>query len=466
MEYNTIIPSKIPCNDLPATSKVKKLYSFVFFLYSQCMEKNRVKGCYDRYPAAKEQWQQPAIWKVVNRAIEKITTLYGFSEVVTPSFEYTEVFTRSSGEESDIVSKEMYTFADKKGRLLSLRPELTAPTIRAYIENGGMNEKLSKLFYNGSCYRYDRQQKGRYRQFHQFGVEVIGLKDPFIDIEVISMLVHFFEMLGITKTTLLINSIGSKNCRKLYEKELVAYFCKHMDHLSEDSKRRLSTNPLRILDSKDPADIKIKEGCPNILDFIGAAEKEHFATVLEGLDRLGINYTVDKNLVRGLDYYTDTVFELVRADFTSGQNSLGGGGRYDGLVKALGGKDLPGVGFGLGLERTIQYLLDENVTFPEETPPQYYFIPLNAECKMILASFVNSCRKASIIAEIDPEYSVKNGLKNANDKKAQYAIILGPDEFKQGVCKVKNLSQRTESTYPIKNLHTFLIDGSNQPTLT
>ncbi len=420
------------------------------------MEKNRVKGCYDRYPNAKERWQQPQIWKIVDQVIEKITSLYGFKEVVTPSFEYTEVFTRSSGELSDIVSKEMYTFEDKKGRSLSLRPELTAPTIRAYIENGGMNEKLSKLFYKGSCYRYDRQQKGRYRQFHQFGVEVIGQKDPFIDIEVISMLDHFFDMLGITKTTLLINSIGSKDCRVRYSKELVSYFSKHIHHLSEDSIRRLESNPLRILDSKDPTDIEIKANCPNILDFIGIEEKKHFTTVLEGLDSLGICYKVDKHLVRGLDYYTDTVFELVRSDYTSGQNSLGGGGRYDGLVKALGGKDLPGIGFGLGLERTIQYLLDENIAIPEETPPKYYCIGLDTSCKKALFSFVNAARRAGIIAEIDPEYALKGGLKNASEKKAEYAIILGEDELKQGVCKVKDLAQRKEETIQLKDLTSLL----------
>jgi histidyl-tRNA synthetase len=424
------------------------------------MLKKRVKGCYDRYPNAKEDWQKPEIWKFVDEAIEKVVSLYGFKEVVTPSFEYTEVFTRSSGEESDIVSKEMYTFEDKKGRSLSLRPELTAPTLRAYIENGGMTEKLSKLFYKGSCYRYDRAQKGRYRQFHQFGVEVIGQKDPFVDIEVIGMLIHFFELLGITKTTLLINSIGSKKCRERYGKELVAYFSKHIDRLSDDSRRRLETNPLRILDSKDPTDIEIAKDCPKILDFIGEAEKTHFDTVLKGLDSLGISYKVDNHLVRGLDYYTDTVFELVRADDASAQNSLGGGGVYDGLVKALGGKDLPGVGFALGLERTIQYLLDENIKIPEAFGPKFYCIGLNAACKNILCAFADSARKADQACEVDPGYAIKGGLKKASEKKAGYAIILGEDEFKQGICKVKDLDQRKEETIELKDLPSLLSKNS------
>lgn len=420
------------------------------------MLKKRVKGCYDIYPGSKEPWQDPTIWKHVNNILDKITTLYGFKEVITPSFEYTEIFTRSSGEESDIVNKEMYTFLDKKGRSLSLRPEITAPVLRAYIENGGMEVKTSKLFYKGPCYRYDRAQKGRYRQFNQFGIEVIGQKDPFVDVEVISMLCHLYDMLGIKKTTLLINSIGTTDCRKKYAQALVNYFSKHKENLSEDSKRRLDKNPLRILDSKDPEDKKIAANAPNILDYINQEAKDHFSGVIEGLDALGINYKIDNHLVRGLDYYTDTVFELVREDDASAQNTLAAGGVYDGLVKLLGGKDIPGVGFALGLERTIQYLLEENVPFKKQQTTMFYCIGLNNTCKKTFLPFAAEARKNGYSTEIHPGSSIKNGLKVASEKNAHYAIILGENEYKQGICKVKDLNARKEETIEWKNLHTWI----------
>jgi histidyl-tRNA synthetase len=429
---------------------------FFPFVYTSLMEKKRVKGCYDRYPHAKESWQQPEIWSFIDVMIEKITLLYGFKEVVTPSFEYTELFTRSSGEESDIVSKEMYTFKDKKGRSLSLRPELTAPTLRAYIEHGGDHQKRTKLFYKGSCYRYDRAQKGRYRQFNQFGVEVLGQKDPFVDIEVIAMAMHFFSLLGIKKATLLINSIGSKQSRSSYEKALVAYFSNYTETLSEDSKRRLLKNPLRILDSKDPADILISKNCPNILDYLDIEEKAHFNTVLEGLSSLGIDYKVEPRLVRGLDYYTDTVFEIVRENDGSSQNSLGGGGRYDGLVQALGGKDVPGIGFGLGLERVIQYLLDEHIEIEKKDRPYYYCIGLNNPSKMILTPFIQSARHANIIAEMDPTTSIKEGLKKASELEAHFAILIGEDEINQGVYKIKDLKKRQEEVKGLNTLFSLL----------
>ncbi len=427
------------------------------------MLKNCVKGCYDRYPKAKEPWQDPFIWQQIDKIIRKLTALYGFEEVVTPSFEYTEIFTRSSGEESDIVSKEMYTFLDKKGRSLSLRPELTAPVIRAYIENGGMEERLSKLYYLGSCYRYNRAQKGRYRQFNQFGIEVIGEKSPFIDIEVISMLDHFFKMLGLSKTTLLINSIGSKQCREVYSKELVGYFSSFKDQLSDDSKRRLTTNPLRILDSKDPQDITLIKGAPIILDYLNSEAKSHFSAVLVGLDRLGISYKVDPLLVRGLDYYTDTVFEVVRDDHGFAQNSLGGGGVYDGLVKDLGGKDLPGIGFGIGMERVIQYLLESGISFEKKEPLVCYFIGLNDECKKMQTTFAFQARHRSLSSECHYDSSIKSGLKKASEKMARYAIILGEEELKLGVCKIKNLHTREEESIALTAFSSWLSKISSQP---
>lgn len=420
------------------------------------MLKKRVKGCFDIYPGSKEAWQDPAIWKYLDDILFKVATLYGFEEARTPSFEYTEVFTRSSGEGSDIVNKEMYTFLDKKGRSLTLRPELTAPIIRAYIENGGMSQSLTKLFYKGSCYRYDRPQKGRYRQFHQFGIEVIGKKDPMIDVEVIAMLLHLFDLLSLTKTTLLINSIGSIKTRTAYSKELRSYYSKFEKDLSDDSKRRLSKNPMRILDSKDRQDKKINENAPSILDFLDAESTAHFDAVKEGLDSLGIQYKIDPMLVRGLDYYNDTVFELIRSDDLSAQNTLAAGGVYSGLVKLLGGKDIPGIGFAIGLERIIQYLLEENIAIPKNHHLSFYFIGLSTACKKYLLPFVASVRRKGSSAELFEGTSIKSGLKKASEKMARYAIILGQEEMESGNCKIKDLETREEQSIPLINLLSYL----------
>lgn len=416
------------------------------------MLKKRVKGCFDIYPDAKEKWQDPAIWAFVEGALKKIVSLYGFSEVKTPVFEYTEIFSRSSGKDSDIVNKEMYTFLDKKGRSLTLRPELTAPVIRAYLENGGMSKPLSKLFYKGPCFRYDRPQKGRYRQFHQFGVEVIGKKDPLIDVEIIAMLLQLFKLLNISKTTLLINSLGSTSSRDLYTKELMKYYLEFENDLSKDSLKRLQTNPLRILDSKDLGDKKINENAPSILDFLDEQSKIHFEAVKKGLTSLGIAYKIDPRLVRGLDYYNDTVFELVREDDIAAQNTLAAGGVYSGLVKLLGGKDMPGIGFALGIERIIQYILEENIKINNESNLSLYFIGMNKECKEILLNFTQEARSSDISAEIFEGTSIKSGLKIASEKKAKYAIILGEEEKEKSVCKIKDLESREEKIVSLKDL--------------
>lgn len=416
------------------------------------MTHKRVKGCYDIFPGSKDLWKDPAVWAYVENIFKKTATLYGFKEAMTPSFEYTDVFTRSSGEASDIVSKEMYTFLDKKGRSISLKPELTAPIIRAYLENAEMNQKMYKLFYLDSCYRYDRPQKGRYRQFRQFGIEVLGKKDPLIDIEVIAMFLQIYKNLGITNTTLLINSIGSKESRETYNAELVSYFSSFKEKLSSDSLSRLEKNPLRILDSKDAEDKKIVANAPKIFDYLTDEEKAHFHQVTEGLDELGISYTIDPLLVRGLDYYTDTVFELIRENDASGQNTLGAGGVYEGIAKSLGGKDVPGIGFAIGMERTIQYFLENNPSFTIENPPTFYCIGLGQEYKKTLLHLALKIRSLEGSAELFEGTSIKSGLKNASEKKARYAIILGEIEFNSGICKIKDLSNREEQSIQLNGL--------------
>ena len=426
------------------------------------MLKKRVKGCYDLYPDAQEHWQHPQLWDFLNKKLKELASLYAFQQVVTPTFEYTDIFLRSSGEESDIVSKEMYTFLDKKGRSLSLRPELTAPVIRAYLENNGQKEPLSKLYYQGPCFRYNRAQKGRYRQFQQFGIEVLGAKNPLIDIEVIAMLCHLYELLNLKNTTLLINTIGSIECRKKYSTELISYYEQYEHLLSEDSKRRLKSNPLRILDSKDVNDIKISANAPKIIDHIDQDAKNHFNQVLEGLNSLGIKYEIDHHLVRGLDYYSDTVFELVKKDDHNAQNTLAAGGVYDGLVKTLGGKDTPGIGFAMGMERTIQYMIEENVPMPDSSTTTLYAIGLDQPCKKYLLTFLMNARKKGIAGELFEGSNLKTGLKRASQKKASYAIILGEDEYNQGLCKIKDLESRKEETLQLSNLESWI--SKNNPS--
>lgn len=416
------------------------------------MQLRRVKGCYDIYPGSKELWQCPYLWQYLEKSLRETAFYYGCEEIVTPSFEYTEVFQRTSGQQSDIVSKEMYTFLDKKGRSISLKPELTAPVIRSYIENSGFEKKLTKLFYLDSCYRYDRPQKGRYRQFRQFGVEILGQKNPLIDVETIAMLSAIYENIGIKNTTLLINSIGSRESRDLYIKKLKEYLHDFENNLSYDSQQRLQKNPIRILDSKDSGDKKIIANAPAIFDFLANEEKDHFYCVTEGLSELNISYKIDPLLVRGLDYYTDTVFELIRENDVSGQNTLAAGGVYQGLVKQLGGKDIPGIGFAIGLERTIQMLLDNQISIAKPNHTTFFCIGLTQEAKKLLLKFAIPLRKMKKKVEIFEGTSIKSGLKKASENQYQFAIILGEEELQSNSCKIKDLASREEETIELQNL--------------
>ena len=410
----------------------------------------RVKGAFDIVPECAEKWRESHVWQQFEDTARELANLYSFQEIRTPIFEYTEVFTRSAGEESDVVSKEMYTFFDKAERSLSLRPELTAPIVRAYIENGLQQLKCDRFFYMGPCFRYDRMQKGRYRQFHQFGAELFGPKDPYLDAEAIHFLMELYKKLGIKNTTLKINSIGDKDTRETYAKVLQGYFSPFFKELSPDSQRRLSTNPLRILDSKDEGDRELAKKAPQIAEFLKPYRRTFFEDVLKRLSLLDIPYVIEEGLVRGLDYYCDTVFEIVANGDLGAQSALGGGGRYDGLMKELGGPDLPGFGFGTGIERALLSMIAENCLPENKAGPDYYIIPLSSASKEYCFSLMKDLREKGKSALMHTKnFTLKKGLSDASDILAENALIIGDEELAENCITLKNLASRESRRIPI-----------------
>ncbi len=406
---------------------------------------NRVKGCYDILPEADELWKMSHIWRDIEEKARSVAKKYGFKEAILPVFEHTEVFTRSSGEGSDIVSKEMYTFEDKGGRSISLRPELTAPLVRAYIENNLHDKACNRFYYFAPLWRYNRAQKGRYRQFYQFGIEAIGHNDPLIDVESIALLLEFYNSIGLTNTSLLINSIGDGESRKNFIKKFKDYLAPNLENLSEESRERYEINPLRILDSKDQRDREICANAPKIIDFLSSGSSSHFNIVCDELTNLNIKYTIDHTLVRGLDYYRDTVYEIVKLDDVRAQNSLGGGGRYDDLMKMMGGPDMPGVGFATGIERVIQSMTEQE-NFINTTPTiDFYLIPLSEKCKNICFKYMTiiRCNGFSSLLHYN-NFNVKKGLQTAVKNNASYAIIIGDDQLQSNTLRIKNLKSHEE----------------------
>ena len=347
------------------------------------------KGTYDIYPNAKTPVYNITHWNLIENALKRVTSLHGYEEIRTPHFEETQLFLRTSGETSDIVSKEMYTFTDKGKRSLTLRPEGTAAIVRALMQNSILESKGEhKYFYTGSFFRYDRPQAGRYREFHQCGVEIFNDFSPESDVEVISTFCSLLSELTITDTILKINSLGSQNSRASYISALKSYLENTKDALSEDSKNRLEKNPLRILDSKDPNDQEIIKSAPLISEFITEKERVHFERVQELLTSIGICYEVTPTLVRGLDYYSDTVFE-VHSPHLGAQSSLGGGGRYDKLLPLMGCKDVGATGFAAGIERLI---LAKNISSPSHAKKGCYIIPLDASSINVAFSLTDTIR--------------------------------------------------------------------------
>lgn len=401
-----------------------------------------VKGTRDILP------EEIGRWHYVEDAARAVFGLYGFGEIRTPIFESTELFQRGIGEGTDIVAKEMYTFSDRKGRSLTLRPECTAPVARACIEHGlTRSGGIRRLYYIGPMFRYERPQKGRMRQFSQIGVEVLGSEHPAVDAEVLEMLARFLERIRLGTPEILLNSVGCPVCRPAYRERLVAYLGPRRDELCEDCRRRLETNPLRCFDCKVPADQEILRGAPRISDHHCAACQEHFRKVRHFLEAAGVRYRVEPRLVRGLDYYCRTAFEVVLPGLGA-QNALLGGGRYDGLVESLGGPPVPGFGFAVGLDRLVLSLPAE-APIPDEAPELVGLALGEAAVGMILkvAGRLRGLGRRMIF-DPQPARSLKSQLRTADDRRARWALIVGDEEVAGGVFTLRDMRGGTQERLP------------------
>ncbi len=374
----------------------------------------------------------------IENEVRRIFNNYNYKEIRTPSFEKTELFRRGIGEETDIVSKEMYSFNNNE---FTLKPEMTAPVIRAYIENSLYNNSgIQKLFYIANMYRHERPQAGRYREFSQFGAEAIGSSDFYIDAEIISLGVNILRNFGLTDIKIKINTIGNLDERKIYLEELKKYLSKHISSLSDTSKKRLEVNPLRILDTKDKTEIEILEKSPVLYDFLSEKTKNHFENVCKALNEINIKFETDYRLVRGFDYYTSTTFEIISDDLGS-QNAVFGGGRYDKLVEQLGGKDTPAIGFACGIERLMIILAKNNFKYPEPHDVDICFITIGSEAKLFSFKVMEILRNSDIKCETDYlDRSIKAQMKEANKINAKYVIVIGESEISEGKCIIKRMS--------------------------
>ncbi len=419
-------------------------------------------GVFDIVPEAPESWRSSYIWQYVEGKIHAIAREYGFSEMRTPIFERAELWQRGVGETSDIVSKEMYLFEDKGGRLMSLRPEGTASAMRAFIENQLPNQgQVHKLYYIGPMFRYDRPQAGRYRQHHQFGVEAIGNNAPEQDAEVIDMLYTLYARLGLQNLKVYVNSIADAASRTAFRAALQDFLRPHFDELSKDSQNRFEANPLRILDSKDPKDQELSKGAPSILDFLNDSSRGHFEQVKKLLHSLHIPFEINPRLVRGLDYYNNTVFEVVAGDLGA-QNSIGGGGRYDGLLKLMDGPDLPAMGFGTGIERIIQTMLKQDAYIPKAPGAKLYIIPLGEPAKEPCFQLLHQLRRKGIPSQMDfSQRKLAKVMQHANQLGAEYVVVIGENEIQRGQVEIKEMATGSKIPVPLKNIIEFFTEGSS-----
>lgn len=395
----------------------------------------------------------------LKKLIEALMDKYNASYFETPIFESSELFHRGVGETTDIVSKETYDFKDRGDRNLTLRPEGTAGIVRSFIENKLYADSLPlKAWYFGPMFRYERPQAGRYREFYQFGFEAFGSNDPMMDAEVIGIIVNLFNILGLKGIKVNINTLGDKESRENYRKALLDYFKPYLNDLCEDCKKRYEKNPLRILDCKVDKENEIMKNAPKMVDYLNEESKNHFEKVKEYLDALNIDYTINSNIVRGLDYYTHTVFE-VEADIKGfgSQNVLAAGGRYDHLVEFIGGPSVPGVGFALGLERLLLALEKEGIDIKEKEPLDVYIFGASKEEKKYILSLGNTLRMNGFNAEIDyNNKSFKSNFKKADSLLAKYIIIIGEEEVKSKILTVKNNKTKEEYKVKLDNLIEFL----------
>ena len=412
---------------------------------------NIPKGTKDVLPSESYKWQ------FIENAAREVAKDFNIREIRTPVFEHTELFLRGVGETTDVVTKEMYTFEDKGGRSITLKPEGTAGAVRMFIENGLANAPLPlRAYYIAPCYRYERPQAGRLREFHQFGIEVFGTSAPEADAEVIFAASSFLKKLGIRDTRLEINSIGCKSCRAEYNRELKDYFRPHLGEMCATCNERFDKNPLRMIDCKEERCKKITANAPKILDYLCSDCRAHFERVKTLLDGLGVEYAVNPDIVRGLDYYTRTVFEFVSTSIGA-QGTVCGGGRYDGLISELGGGNVPAIGFAAGLERLVLLMENTGVLFPEAPVPEVYIAGMDDASRAKAFSLVNGLRTQGISAEGDlMARSVKAQLKYADKLGAKYVVVIGGTELETGVCNVKKMSDGSVTSVPFADIYAFL----------
>jgi len=399
------------------------------------------RGTYDILPDMSYKWQY------VTRAFRDIAQIFDFREIVTPIFENADLFERSVGEVTDIVEKEMYKFSDKKGRVFALRPEGTAPVVRSFIENSlHKSGNIAKLFYSGPMFRYDRPQKGRYRQFYQYGVELIGSDHPYTDAEVIALADSFMKKLGLNRYRLEINSIGCSKCSPRYDESLKKYFGLYKAELCPDCLRRLDKNPKRLLDCKNNNCRKIAENAPSILDFLDNECRSAFEMVKEYLNLMNVEFVINPRIIRGLDYYNKTAFEII-TDSLGAQNAILGGGRYNTLIKDLGGPDLPAIGFAGGFERLISLMQLEKLSFGPEPAPAVYLVVLGENTIPYALEICYYLRDKEITVEFDIEKnSLKAQMKAANRANAHYALIIGEEEMDKKKVTLKNMTAGTQES--------------------
>ncbi len=407
------------------------------------MNLNAPRGTKDILPEDSSNWQY------LESICRSLFDRYNYQEIRTPIFESTDLFDRGIGEGTDIVEKEMYTFTDKGDRSMTLRPEGTASIVRALIQNNLHQQLPQKLYYMGPMFRYERPQAGRFRQFHQIGLEQFGSNDPFCDAELIALTVQLFETLGLKNISINLNTIGCNTSRQLYAEKVKQLITPHLDALSEDEQRKYHKNPLRLLDSKNKTTQTYLSGLSDMSSVLSQDSQDHFHAVLNYLDEIGIRYKIDPKLVRGLDYYTETVFEVVSTDLGA-QNAICGGGRYNHLVKQLGGPDLPAIGCAFGVERVLSLLDESQKRSPN--PIDLYLIPLGQNQRQVCFEQLINARKANLKCEIGLSNNLKSELKKASKLNCKYVGILGEEEALNNLILIKDMVNRTQDSIALSTL--------------
>lgn len=415
-----------------------------------------LKGTHDILP--EEMYK----WDYMEGVIRKICDTYGYKEIRTPIIEGTELFQRGIGDTTDVVTKEMYTFTDRGNRSVTLRPENTASAVRAYLEHKMYgDQQVHKIFYIGSMFRYDRPQAGRYREFHQFGLEVLGASSPLADAEVIAMAWEIFHTFGLKDLKLHLNSIGDKNCRPVYREKLIQFLEGKKDQLCDDCRERLYKNPLRILDCKEEGCRHASEGAPIITDYLCEECQKKLESLESYLDALGIPYELDPSLVRGLDYYTNTAFEIQYTPLGA-QSAVCGGGRYDGLVEEMGGPSTPGIGFAIGLERLLLALEMQGLIPQEKEKKRIYIAALGDQAEVMGVKIQQALREKGYTADMDLQgRSLKGQMKQSGKLKASFTVIIGNDEIESGQAVVKNMTEGKQENVPFDQVVDYVIKGLN-----